>query len=246
MRRAIATHAGDYEHRHSVLRALCRPGVNLLKRFPITRAVYLQVVHPLLAERDYTGTAADSYLYTTGWLRSYVTGRPVTKSGSPLPWYTYPAIDFLSERVRPGMRVFEYGSGNSTLWWLSQGCDVVACEHDHEWFEVVRRETDGAAVTVFREPTDRRYATEVTTHGLFDIVVIDGLHRVDCAKACVPALNDMGVVIFDNAEREEYREGFRYLLDAGFRRLNLDGLAALNVFASRTSVFYRTRNCLGV
>ncbi|MGH7503038.1 MAG: class I SAM-dependent methyltransferase [Longimicrobiales bacterium] len=246
MRKAFAALAGDHEDRHSLLRAVCRPGVNFLKRFSITRAVYLQVVHPLLAERGCAGTDADGYLYTTGWLRSYVTGRPVTKSGSPLPWYTYPAIAFLSERVRPGMRVFEYGSGNSTLWWLSQGCDVVACEHDREWFEAVRRKTAGAAVLVFREPTDRRYVTEVTGHGLFDIVVIDGLHRVECAKACVPLLNDKGVVIFDNAEREEYWEGFRYLLDAGFRRLNLDGLAALNVFASCTSVFYRSSNCLGI
>jgi hypothetical protein len=246
MRNVLAVLPDDHEDRHSLLRALCRPGVNLLKRFPLTRAIYLQFLHPLLAERGYSGTDADSYLYTTGWLRSYRTGRPVTMSGSPLPWYTYPAIAFLAERVQPGTRVFEYGAGNSTLWWLSRGCEVVACEHDPDWFEAVQRQTQGAAVQVFRQENDQSYATEAAANGLFDVVVIDGLDRVECAKACVSALNDTGVVIFDNTDRQEYREGFECLRNAGFRRLDLDGLAALNTFASRTSIFYRTRNCLGI
>lgn len=56
-----------------------------------------------------------------------------------LPWVTDGAIDFLdtfiSERRKMGFttKVFEFGSGNSTLYFLSKGCFVTSVEHDANW-----------------------------------------------------------------------------------------------------------------
>ncbi|MEA2488493.1 MAG: hypothetical protein QOH21_285, partial [Acidobacteriota bacterium] len=55
-----------------------------------------------------------------------------------LPWMTFGAIDFLDGYLQPGMRVFEYGSGGSTLFYLRHGASVVSVEHDAEWGDVVR------------------------------------------------------------------------------------------------------------
>lgn len=41
----------------------------------------------------------------------------VDKDGNPIPWYTYPAIEFLNSLDFSSKNVFEYGTGNSTLWW---------------------------------------------------------------------------------------------------------------------------------
>src|SRR5437762_2857857 len=73
-----------------------------------------------------------------GWLRSFREERCVDAEGRPLPWLTYPAIEFLAARVRPEMRVFEYGSGQSTLWWAARVRQVISCEHDPAWAERLR------------------------------------------------------------------------------------------------------------
>ena len=55
------------------------------------------------------------YLEDRGWVRSRQEPVPVDREGNCPPWYCYPMIAFLSNRVRPDMHVFEYGAGYSTL-----------------------------------------------------------------------------------------------------------------------------------
>ena len=43
-------------------------------------------------------------------------GKPVDKDGNPLPWISIPAIEILREKDLGDLFVFEYGSGNSTIW----------------------------------------------------------------------------------------------------------------------------------
>lgn len=58
------------------------------------------------------------------------------------PWLTFDAIVALRERVWPGMRVFEFGSGGSTLFWLAKGASqIVSIEHDPAWHGVVLART---------------------------------------------------------------------------------------------------------
>jgi hypothetical protein len=57
---------------------------------------------------------------------------------APSPWMTFDAIEALDAYLRPGMRVFEYGSGGSTLFWAKKGAEVVSIEHDPAWFDAVR------------------------------------------------------------------------------------------------------------
>lgn len=51
-----------------------------------------------------------------------------------IPWITFDAVDYLEEIITPGMKVFEWGSGGSTLFWLNRGAaQLVSIEHDAEW-----------------------------------------------------------------------------------------------------------------
>lgn len=54
--------------------------------------------------------------------------------GEEIPWYTYPAIEYLSHLDLSGLRVFEYGSGNSTIWWGRRSNFVQAVEDNSLWF----------------------------------------------------------------------------------------------------------------
>lgn len=60
-----------------------------------------------------------------------------------LPWLTIVAKDFmqnyLQQRKREDLNVFEYGSGGSSLFFLKYAATVVSVEHDAAWFEKVKQ-----------------------------------------------------------------------------------------------------------
>lgn len=188
------------------------------------------------------------YLTPTGWLVSSRRREPVDSEGKPIPWITYASLAFLASRVRPDMTVFEYGSGASTLWWSERVRHVVSCEHDPAWFERMRPlyRSNVLAVHVPLE-YGGAYCREALRHRqAFDIVVIDGRDRVNCASHCVGALSSLGVVLWDNTDREEYHEGLTLLEGQGFRRLEFWGMGPIVPYAWCTSIFYRADNCLGI
>ena len=193
---------------------------------------------------------ANNYLRELGWFASYQRQTIVDGAGAPVPWITYPAVDLLEERVPLGVAVFEYGCGSSTLWWARRARRVVSVEHDEAWFKAMTPQFPDNVRPIFQQLVpDGDYCRTASkiTRPKFDVLVIDGRDRVNCARHCLSALSPSGVVVFDNTEREAYLPGREFLKKAGFKELRLPGLASmvLNV-ASCTSIFYRDGNCLGL
>lgn len=73
--------------------------------------------------------------YIFRWLESLENGYFLKKMQ---PWLAFEAIDFLKSLPLNGKQVFEYGSGGSTLYWLSRGMMCVSVEHDAGWYNSVR------------------------------------------------------------------------------------------------------------
>ena len=185
-----------------------------------------------------------SPLRTDGWLRSVRTNRSVDANGRPMPWITYPAIDFLSPRLNRTLSAFEWGSGGSTQWLAERVRIVDSCEHDPAWFERVRAGLPANCTLVHRPLEDgNRYAEAIGETGhAYDLVVIDGRQRVECSTACLTRLSPGGVVVWDNTDREEYAAGLRALAGQGFHRVDFWGLAPMLVY----TVLFRPGNCLGI
>ena len=100
---------------------------------------------------------------------------------------------------------------------------------------------------LFRELEEEKYAKAILeSEGNFDLIVIDGRDRVNCAKYAITKLKDDGVVIWDNSEREKYNESFELLAGMNFRRLVFFGMGPIAIQGWNTSVFYRTNNCFGL
>ena len=187
-------------------------------------------------------------LLEDGWFRSYREGASVDATGAPLPWITYPAIEFIKRRIQPSMSVFEYGSGGSTIWWANRVREVISVEHDRDWFEKVR-ESLGSRATISQIDLEYggAYAKEIQKYeSRFDIVVIDGRDRANCLKNCLPALKPSGVVILDNSERPEYTEGIVFMKANGFRSIEFVGLSPIVNIKNQTTIFYRDDNVLGI
>ena len=65
-------------------------------------------------------------------------------------------------------------------------------------------------------------------------------------KKSVNLLSSSGVIVLDDSEREEYKDGVNYLLQNKFKRLDFWGIAPTVLFKKCTSLFYLSQNCLGV
>ncbi|MGY8986149.1 MAG: class I SAM-dependent methyltransferase [Sphingomonadales bacterium] len=183
-----------------------------------------------------------------GWFESLYRGYSVTGDGSPLPWLTYPIIYFLDKRLTKEMTLFEYGSGNSTLWWADRVKEVIACEHNKEWLEFVKTKAPQNVELLYQELVyDGEYSKSCNNQDtLFDVIVIDGRDRVNCAKNAMSSLSKNGVIIWDNSDREYYSEGYDMLLKNNFRRLDFTGFVPVGILLSTTSVFYKENNVLGI
>src|SRR5262245_29822868 len=66
----------------------------------------------------------------TGHFKSSLRSGSFTSEGEVIPWYTYPAVDFLARKSFANCTILEFGSGNSTLWWEQNAHRVVALEND--------------------------------------------------------------------------------------------------------------------
>jgi precorrin-6B methylase 2 len=187
-------------------------------------------------------------LFEDGWFRSNREGASIDASGEPLPWVTYPAIEFIKRRVKPEMSVFEYGSGGSTRWWANLVSHVVSVEHDRQWFEKLSA-MKCANIELFQIDliNGGEYSKKIAQYeNQFDIVVVDGEDRVNCIKHCLGALTESGVVIVDNSDRSQYAEGTTYLFEHGFRKLEFIGFCPIVNLKSETSIFYRSKNVFGI
>jgi hypothetical protein len=190
------------------------------------------------------------YLVRTGWQRSLMVGYPCDTEGGPLPWMNFPVIAFLKGRLTSDQRLFEYGSGYSTLFYAARTASVVSIEYDKQWYDRVSSELNGLACVLHcSKDEDGRYCRMIhEAGGTYDVVVIDGADRVNCLRETLLALSERGVIILDDVHRERsYAPAFQMARDAGFRHVIFEGLKPGGYGELvATAIFYRDGNCFGI
>lgn len=187
-----------------------------------------------------------SALHQSGWIKSWWKEAGVDRKGSPIPWITYPLINLLNQRLNKSMSVFEYGSGNSTAWWASHVKNVISLEYDEKWYEKVKPTLPSNAKLEFI-PVGQEYPRAATKQGhKFDIIMIDGRMRNECAVESLKALKNKGVIVWDNTDRQKYQKGIKYLKNNGFKQLEFVGMIPSSNKLSETSIFYKEDNILNI
>lgn len=71
------------------------------------------------------------------WRRSLI--QEATPISDEQPWITFDAIQYLEEKVRSSYKIFEFGGGGSTLFFLKRCQEVVTVEHDSAWFFLLKK-----------------------------------------------------------------------------------------------------------
>jgi len=190
----------------------------------------------------------ESYLKEKGWFKSFLRKDAVDAGFNAVPWLTYPFVSFVEPRLQKTMRVFEYGSGNSSIWLASRVKQIKSVEHDKNWADKISSKMPANATLVFIPlEYDADYCRAIqTSDELFDIVIVDGRDRNNCVKNALQNLSETGVVIFDNSNRAQYRPSYDLLYKFGFKSIDFFGMAPGIAYESCTTVFYRYKNCLNI
>ncbi len=148
------------------------------------------------------------------------------------PWYTKPFLDILSSWKTTSpldtpiskWNVFEWGSGNSTIWWDRHCLSLMSIDHCSAWVkdvsnaiaskdktQVKYREISFGSTIGTTSPTCS-YVTSINeTSNKYDCVIIDGEYgRNTCAQELLKKdvsgnfkhLNIPSIVILDNADQK--------------------------------------------
>lgn len=222
----------------SLLTTLCRP----VRRTRFGERAARSPLRPMYWRRSLQ--AAKRLWFDYGHLRSVCTESAVDRDGHPLPWYTYPAIEFLAQLDFSGCRVFEYGTGNSTLFWAQRAREVVSVEHDPQWYDYVRARVPANAAVIY-EPDLQAYAAAIArVAGGFDVIVVDGparqLTRARAAAAALTRLNPGGLIILDNSDW--LPTSTTLLREADLLQVDFSGFVPIATGTQTTSLYFH-REC---
>lgn len=186
-------------------------------------------------------SSPDSYLRVKGWFCADRRGAPIGRDGEPIPFFTYSIIDFLADRLPSDAKVFEFGSGFSSVWFSKKCGQVTSVEHDVTWYERIQKMLPAHA-EVRHVPLDsgEDYQKAVClAEGKIDVLVVDGRRRVACIRHSLDRLSERGVIIVDDWERVRYHEIEPVLSEAGWRMIPFSGLKPCGYAESVTAIFYR-------
>jgi hypothetical protein len=185
-------------------------------------------------------------------LPQWFTQRSLSPMAIRVPWWPYDAVTWMAGHLPPHARVFEYGGGGSTLWLADQGAAVLCVEHHEAWYRQLEQALRPAATIRYRATLPTGSITSQVEPGFFDsyvdaicdepdasfdLVIVDGRARVECARRAMPKVKPGGLLLLDDTRRERYQPAIALL--AGWDRYVFEGLKPGDVFPGQTSVWRR-------
>ncbi|NQZ18867.1 MAG: class I SAM-dependent methyltransferase [Bdellovibrionales bacterium] len=136
------------------------------------------------------------------------------------PWFSQGAVRKLEELLTKDMKVFEWGSGRSTLWLSKRSKEVVSIEYSEVWSQkvqemIVESQTKNVNLKYIALDHDKslptpkdydpipKYVSEIFNYPKesFDLVIVDGHYRLTCVDQCLDYISPGGYILIDNSNR---------------------------------------------
>ncbi len=134
-----------------------------------------------------------------------------------LPWWNPRAIRYLAANLPTQGSVFEWGSGGSTVWFADRGLAVTAIESEREWADKVKERCPAADVLLVPGADRGKFRSEAQLRDKgkhffddyvaaidrfddesFDVIVVDGICRVECARRAARKVKPNGLIVVDD------------------------------------------------
>ncbi len=190
--------------------------------------------------------------HAAGWIHDRVSRAGPSAQG--LPWIAWPSIDFLHDYVRPTHRVFEWGGGGSTIFFLKKGCRLTTVESSEEWVgqleqQIIQLGGDARSrwdlrfVTVVdnQDPAIIEYIRQVDVGAPWDVVMVDGWSRMKCFHAAIDRVKPGGVLMLDNADQKQYAAVPGTMQGHGWIRHRFRGLGVARSWVTQTDAYERPK-----
>jgi predicted O-methyltransferase YrrM len=128
------------------------------------------------------------------------------------PWLPQDVMIWLEGVVNDKMRVFEWGSGGSTVWFAQRCHSVMTVETDRTWISILEERARSLGLTNIKlfhiaNVNDPYYARVIKLQPQkFDLIFIDGKERRRCAEAAIEKIAKGGIILFDNSDVKAHKE----------------------------------------
>jgi hypothetical protein len=150
------------------------------------------------------------------------------------PWINYPTIQFMHHLLCKNMRVVEFGSGGSSIFFLKRGVRLTTIEHDEIWIKNIRKKVSKKLQNnwtyhlikpdngITNIPSAESYLLPLDqlSDSSIDLFLIDGRHRVESIKKAINKIKPGGFLILDNSDRPEYSKSFDLLTDWSLKQIS--------------------------
>lgn len=187
------------------------------------------------------------------WARRFVSGLLYWRAYRQLypgsPYFVPQAIKRLDRFLSHKTVLFEWGSGQSTLWFAQRAGRMISIEHDPLWFERISTKLTKSSLNPNIDyrlvPPDPKagdfstYVHSITSYpdGYFDVVSVDGRERVECVTAAKNKVKGGGLLILDDSHRPRYSAAFQSLAGWPFQRYDF-GMLQTTIFVCPTEAAY--------
>ena len=166
-----------------------------------------------------------------GFLESSKKNIPVNDKNEIMPMYTYPCYEWLNSIDWNDSKVFEYGTGYSTIWWQNKNVDYHAVEDNKQWHDMIEDKTN-----IEYKPGHHKCIESIYKYDFkFDVIVIDGVVRFDCIKPALEKIKDDGIIIFDNTDW--HKDSKEELDKSDLIPIHFHGFKPLHVDSETTSCY---------
>lgn len=134
--------------------------------------------------------------------RVFLAGQDTLKIG--YPWLTYGAIIAVENIVNKEMKVLEFGSGGSTIFWAKKCKSVKSYETNPQWYKKVKQKTKNLNNVEILLCDRHRMSVGLRSEpdDYYDTVLIDSdpkrSRRLDLANMAVSKVKPRGWLIIDN------------------------------------------------
>jgi len=152
--------------------------------------------------------------YTPPYLLSNLSLSRHSPLAQNLPWWSFAAIE-AADRLFPGKRIFEWGSGGSTLRYAQKGAQITAIEDDSAWMAAVQTALQMAGVADlvlmsyipfdFDQPAQFANSAfcQALTDSSWDVVIIDGQdksfrERITFFRQAEPLMQPGSIILVDD------------------------------------------------
>ena len=138
---------------------------------------------------------------------------------SASPWIANEVTNFLKKNIKKNTFILEFGSGNSTIFFSKLTKNLFSVEHNKDWYNKIKNKLENDVTYILksidyisRPPINKTFYNCDTIEqllgqsipdGYFDIIIIDGIDRVNCAYESINKLKKNGILVLDDSNRIE-------------------------------------------